>query len=268
MPEEAFVEDQLDDLGDEQVEPVDEVTEAELDFLDIDQYADKYVVVRVDGEDVEVPLKETLAGYQRQADYTRKTQELADQRKELAWATAIKGALDQDPVTTLQLLAEQYGVQFARDVQAAHEAPNDDPFDFGGWDDEPTGNQPDPKYADLEARIQRFEAAQAEQQLNATLGALASKYGEDFDPVEVVSAAMASGSTDLEATYKLIAFDRIQASNRKTAANQAKAEQRTAAKREASVVAGGSGAGGGSVDTGNINSVAEAWAAAKRQLSN
>jgi len=38
---------------------------------------------------------------------------------------------------------------------------------------------------------------------------LQSKYGEEFDPQEVVSAALAQGNTNLEAVFKQIAFDRI-----------------------------------------------------------
>lgn len=39
------------------------------------------VTVKIDGKDVEVPLSELKNGYQRQADYTRKTMEAADTRK-------------------------------------------------------------------------------------------------------------------------------------------------------------------------------------------
>lgn len=39
--------------------------------------------VRVDGQELEVPLPELIAGYSRQADYTRKTTEVAAQRKAL-----------------------------------------------------------------------------------------------------------------------------------------------------------------------------------------
>ncbi|EFK96690.1 conserved hypothetical protein [sediment metagenome] len=37
--------------------------------------------VKVDGEEVEVPLDELLKGYSRTSDYTRKTQQIAEQRK-------------------------------------------------------------------------------------------------------------------------------------------------------------------------------------------
>ena len=39
--------------------------------------------IKVDGEDVEVTLDELQAGYSRQSDYTKKTQEIADERKGL-----------------------------------------------------------------------------------------------------------------------------------------------------------------------------------------
>jgi hypothetical protein len=45
------------------------------------QEEDTTVTVRIDGKDVEVPLSELKNGYQRQADYTRKTMEAAEQRK-------------------------------------------------------------------------------------------------------------------------------------------------------------------------------------------
>lgn len=41
------------------------------------------VTAKVGGEEVEIPLSEALQGYQRQKDYTRKTQELAEKRGEL-----------------------------------------------------------------------------------------------------------------------------------------------------------------------------------------
>src|SRR5574340_754521 len=42
---------------------------------------DPLVTIKVDGKDVEVKLSELKNGYQRQADYTRKTQAVAEERK-------------------------------------------------------------------------------------------------------------------------------------------------------------------------------------------
>jgi len=52
--------------------------------------------VKADGEEVEVPLEELLKGYSRTADYTRKTQRLAEERKAFeAESKAIRDAKEQ-----------------------------------------------------------------------------------------------------------------------------------------------------------------------------
>jgi hypothetical protein len=67
-----------------------EATEDETEYEESDYEVDEEVVetetspsytVKVDGEEVEVNLDELRNGYQRQADYTRKSQSLAEQRK-------------------------------------------------------------------------------------------------------------------------------------------------------------------------------------------
>lgn len=58
-----------------QAEP--EQAEAETDATE----DDPLVKIKVNGEEVEIPLSELKNGYQRQADYTRKTMEVAEQRK-------------------------------------------------------------------------------------------------------------------------------------------------------------------------------------------
>ena len=67
--------------------------------------------VKVDGENQEVSLEELRDGYQRQSDYTRKTQELASERKRLQQAEAIVSSLETDPNGTLTALADAFGVQ-------------------------------------------------------------------------------------------------------------------------------------------------------------
>jgi hypothetical protein len=59
----------------EQEEP-EEVTEQESP-------TDKYYPIKLDGEDMEITLDEALQGYQRQSDYTKKTQVLANDRKQV-----------------------------------------------------------------------------------------------------------------------------------------------------------------------------------------
>ena len=91
-------------------EEIESLSEQEIEMLPVDEYGDKYVSVQVNGEEVRVPLKEALSGYQRQADYTRKTQELSEQRRQVQFGGALQEALQKDPTATLELLKQHYGV--------------------------------------------------------------------------------------------------------------------------------------------------------------
>lgn len=97
----------------EGTEAVDEVAvpEAEPQTWDWSEHADALVAVKVDGEDVRMTVKEAMASAMRQADYTRKTQELAAQREQLSRAEMLVKALEADPQTTLATLAKVYGAQ-------------------------------------------------------------------------------------------------------------------------------------------------------------
>jgi len=66
-------------------EPDDEVEEVSDEADGDDEQTEQPATyrVKIDGEEVEVTLDEALKGYQRERDYTRKTQEVAQQRKAL-----------------------------------------------------------------------------------------------------------------------------------------------------------------------------------------
>lgn len=241
--------------GQPEGEVYDEVESAK-EYLDLDDYADRYVKVVVDGEELEVPIAEALSGYQRQADYTRKTQQLAEERKSVQFAQAIQQALDNDPKATIELLKNHYGV-------APEETSFEDDDDFFV---DPTEKQ----YRSLESRIRAFEEQQAMQELERTIAGLQNKYGEDFDPNEVVSVALAKGTSDLEGVYKQIAFDRLH--NRERARDHIKTEKAqqeqkvVQAKRSSGIVAGGSVSNGSAVDSKPVTSLRDAFSAAKQQL--
>ena len=221
--------------------------------LDVDQFGSHLVPVKIGGEVQKVSVAEAVAGYQRQADYTQKTQAHAS---DVQFANAIREALKTDPQGTLELLAKANGVQLGA-AQKAAEAP--------AWDayDEPTV---DPRLSQLDSRLAVFEEAQASQRLNAEIARLGSKYGDDFNPQEVVAAAIAANATDLEGVYKSIAFDRVYATSQQTAqaAAQLAATQRAAS--DAAFVAGGASANGGRGEPEpEILTIRDAWNAAKRE---
>ena len=78
--DEVSIDDLLAGLDDDDEESADEADE---DEGEADPRLDETYQVKVDGEMVEVSLKEALAGYQRQADYTRKAQALAAEKQQL-----------------------------------------------------------------------------------------------------------------------------------------------------------------------------------------
>jgi hypothetical protein len=228
--------------------------------LSIEEYSNYRVPVKLDGEELEVPLSEALAGYQRQADYTRKTQELAQQKEQFQFATALQSALDNDPAATIDLLSKHYGIS----RQAVTEMIADGE-DFDSLD------PVEQKYRELDQRIASFEDYQSKQEIEREVQRLKSKY-EDFNINEVVSTALRLNSTDLEGTYKQIAFDKMMAkSELERQARDVQQQKENAlleSKRQASVVSGGSSATASTTSESfePITSIAEAWAAAKRQM--
>lgn len=66
-----------------EVEAAEEEGQAEAEAEDeADAEEDPLVTVTINGKEEEVPFSEALKGYSRQQDYTRKSMELADQRRE------------------------------------------------------------------------------------------------------------------------------------------------------------------------------------------
>jgi|TARA_Y100000033_G_scaffold47248_1_gene52628 hypothetical protein len=96
QPVEEEVQTEVEDNTSEQAMENAESVEAQaedsneltVDDLDTDNQSEgnetpQNYTVKVDGKDVEVTLEELQAGYSRQADYTRKSQVLAEQRKQM-----------------------------------------------------------------------------------------------------------------------------------------------------------------------------------------
>lgn len=102
--------DELDELepdeADEDVEDDDTEGEDGDDEETSDEDAETYVV-KVDGEEIEVTLDEALQGYQRDADYRRKTQALAEQRRQFEQ--------EQQELTEFQEQAQNYFEERSQD---------------------------------------------------------------------------------------------------------------------------------------------------------
>jgi hypothetical protein len=82
--EEESTEETQDELSEDEEGLEDpEVEEEEEEESEEESEEDTLYAVRVDGAEYEVSLDELLKGYSRQSDYTKKTQEVANQRGEL-----------------------------------------------------------------------------------------------------------------------------------------------------------------------------------------
>ncbi len=117
----AAEEGETEQLETEATDEGEEAVEASADEADVeaveepegDEDADEAPTaaqtfrVKVDGEEVEVPLDELLKGYSRTADYTRKTQAIAEARKNAEAEAAQAREERQRYAQTLQVLEAQ-----------------------------------------------------------------------------------------------------------------------------------------------------------------
>ena len=100
-------ESEEEEEGQVEEETEEEVAEEEYDVV---AEEDLKYTIKVDGKDYEVGIDELKNGYQRQADYTRKSQALAEQRKETEQIQSERMQLEQERqmyANGLQMLQEQ-----------------------------------------------------------------------------------------------------------------------------------------------------------------
>ena len=159
-----------DDSEEEEYEPEDNTEAGGDDTADV--YA-----VKVDGQDIEVSLDELVSGYSRQSDYTRKTQELAAERKQLEEAAQNYAAeIEQN-----NAIREQYIQATGQFIAASHsnleqyakidwrELKESDPIEYVTKRDE---------YREAQARIQHAQKLQqqAAEEANEERGRLLQEH--------------------------------------------------------------------------------------------
>lgn len=220
-------------------------------YVEVDDPDNRYVRIKVDGEDVEVPYSEALKGYSRESHFTKNMQQLAEVRQQADFGLRLQQALESNPELTLQILAQQHGYNLAQPQQEA--PPADDEYD-------------DPLEKEIaqerQARLhleERIAQRDADEQLYSAINGLRNQYNlTDEDAMAVVNTAyqMNLGIEALPLVYKTMQFDRIDARVRAHRAEQARQEQETQrrqqAKTEAStIVSSGRGSAGGLTNQAN-----------------
>ena len=204
--------DQATDSPDTESDEVDAASESSSDEDQAtDEPADTFTV-KVRGKEQEVTLDELLKGYQRQSDYTKGKQEVAQERQEAAEALNLVEALRNDPEATLRVLAENLLL-----------------------DD--TDQTIDP----LEQRLnqhEQFIAQQQEQQVLAQVDAemqrLEGLYPDQgFDREAVLEWAIDNNQPDLEAAWL-----KMQVETQRNAAIDQRNQEAASRKKNAPPVAG------------------------------
>ena len=256
------------EIGDTEVEaegPSEAVEEQARQYVEIDDPDNRYERVKVDGEDVEVPYSELVRGYSREADYTRKTQALAEQRQEAEFGLRLQQALASNPQLTLQILAQQHGLSLA-EAQAQVAAAEDEYAD-------PLEREIAQERQARLALEERLTQREADEQLERAVVGLKNQFNlndEDLRAVVGTAYQMGVGPDAFPLIHKAMQFDRIDARVRAHRAEQererAETARRQAAKTQASqAISSGTGQGNGltnQVDAGGTMSLREAIEAA------
>jgi len=232
-----------------------EVAEAPVTEAPVETPEARTYTVKVDGQTTEVSEDELVNGYQRQADYTRKTQELAAERTQ---STAILEALQNDPQGTLLQLASELDIDL--DTLTDHLANVDD-------DQDPL----EAKVAELSEYVTERQQEAQEQAIFSEIDALKAAYGDtELDPIELLDHAVSKDIGDLEEAYKSLAYDKLAEQVKAERAAQAATveAQVTESKRTAPPIEGGAHRNG-NVSTKSLaapKSIAAAWDAAVEEL--
>ena len=206
--------------------------------------------VKIDGREEQVTLNELQNGYQRQADYTRKTQELASERERLAQGEAIVQALESDPEGAITALAGAFGVgggnQQTMPDQTEYE--DLDPEEF--------------RLRRIESSIEEQNRALRQQNLQKEVKTLRDKYdGIDFDEKALYAHALKNKINNLDAAFTHMNWDQMQ-----TVAKDAEIVEE---KRAAQIVDGTPGSSEGNVDRAvrAVDSIRDAFVLAQTELS-
>jgi len=207
--------------------------------------------VKIDGQEQQVTLDELQNGYQRHADYTRKTQELATERERLAQGEAIVQALESDPEGAISALAGAFGVgggnQQTMPDQTEYEELDPDEF----------------RLRRIESSIEEQNRALRQQNLQKEVKTLREKYdGIDLDEKALYAHALKNKINNLDAAFTHMNWDKMQAAE--------KDAEIVGEKRAAQIVDGVPGSPEGNVERAvrAVNSIQDAWKLAQDELSN
>lgn len=213
-----------EDSGEFYSETSDEVTGdgPSSDVWDYTEFGDRLVTVKVDGVELQVPLKDAVAGYMRQADYTRKTQEVAAIQREAEALRQFRESFQNDPAGVLAALRQAAGLE------------------EGDTSNQDFGYETDPRIAQelstVRAQLAEIQQERLMNEVRAEVQSVQSKY-EDFDAEKVLPLAADRGLSVEEAYLLLKSRDLID-SQRKEQEARKRAEAKAKAEADKRAAAG------------------------------
>lgn len=225
-----------------------------------EEHSDRLVPVKVQGEEKLVPLSQVRDGWMMREDYSRKTAEIAQDRPLIDWAKDIQYALANDPLGTINAIAEAYNVELSKSQQPVEAT--EDPYE--DWDPEMAqlARAMDTKLAQVaehyEQKIARLESQTGQithermvQEAQTEMRNLETQFtqaGFDFSPRDVLQIATENGIDLTQAAYIWAGTSAVKGGMSKSeaaakaaeaagAAAQASESQRQANKKRASTAA-------------------------------
>lgn len=221
------------------VEPV-------TNYLDVDQYGDHLVKVKIGGEEKELPFSKVRDGLMMQEAFTQKTQELAEEKRRLQQAAALVDALDMSPAETLAQLAEVYDL----DPTSGFERIQRDPQEQ--------------QLRNTQRQLAQQQAALARERIEIELTTLQQQYGATEADIRAAAAYAKDKGLDLVTAYKATAFDNVRSQGQQTAATQARRQAAAAASQTVHDGAVTQRGAAGTQQSRPVTTVREAWLAAKK----
>ncbi len=285
---EVTVDDLIADLVDEdEDESIEEPLDKEEDDEEVNPSLEETFQVKVDGEVVEVTLKEALDGYQRQADYTRKAQALAAEKQEferaigevsesLSSLQTLEQAWEDNPITVLTHFTSNtenptHAVALLiKELASANLLERDFMEMFGITPEMQRAWGQESEVETLRKTVSRSEKEQAVQQQKVQyeheVQKALSEYDKQIDRIieaegvslnktqreafraRIAQYAYENELTNLEAAYKALKYEET----KKKKAAAVKTKERAKQKKAASVVGrSGAGASGAQPVTGD-----------------
>jgi hypothetical protein len=202
QPEEEQSESESEEV--EGAEPQDEALESseevEGDEEESEEEAprDEKFVVKVDGKEIEVPKEELIRGYQREADYTRKTQKLAEERK-LVESEFQQVRAEREYTSQLLGQLQQKLQEYEPPEPDWNRLEVEDPTEYARqWTSHQRRQQQKYAIQAEELRIAQLQNADAQKHIQATLAAETARLKEKIPEWNSPEKAKAEGKALLE----------------------------------------------------------------------